>query len=161
WMPATSNWPMSEMLAAMMMNSANDAAYAIAHTAGGLDKFAADMNALARRLGAKDSTLNDPAGLDDNTSFQGGPVTTAYNLAIAQRNAMQVPAITHWASTIDYVINEDHAYALHNHNRMLPGGAYAYEGATGFKTGHTQRAQHCIVTTATRDGRTLIAVVLG
>ena len=161
WMPATANWPMSEMLAAMMMNSANDAAYAIAHTGGGLDKFAADMNALARRLGAKDSDLNDPAGLDDATSFRGGPYTSVYDLAIATRNALQVPAIAHWASTADYVINEDRAYALHNHNRMLPGGAYAYEGATGFKTGHTQRAQHCIVTTATRNGRTLIAVVLG
>jgi D-alanyl-D-alanine carboxypeptidase len=161
WMPASSVWPMNEMFAAMMMNSANDAAYAIACTGGGLDKWAADMNDLAGRLGAKDTTLNDPAGLDDSTSFKGGPTTSVYDLAIATRNALQVPAIARWASTTDYTINEDHAYALHNHNRMLPGGTYAYEGATGFKTGHTNRAQHCIVTTATRNGRTLIAVVLG
>jgi D-alanyl-D-alanine carboxypeptidase (penicillin-binding protein 5/6) len=161
WMPPTSVWPMNEMLAAMMMNSANDAAYAIACTAGGLDKFAADMNALARRLGARDTKLNDPAGLDDNTSFDGGPLTSAYDMAIATRNALQVPAIAHWASTVDYQINEDRAYALHNHNRMLPGGAYGYDGAMGFKTGHTNRALHCMVATATRNGRTLIAVVLG
>jgi D-alanyl-D-alanine carboxypeptidase len=161
WMPATSVWPMNEMLAAMMMVSANDAAYALACTGGGLDNWAGEMNALARRLGAKDTTLNDPAGLDDSTSFNGGPITSVYDLAIAARNALQVPAIAHWASTSDYVINEDRAYALHNHNRMLPGGAYAYDGATGFKTGHTKQAQHCIVTTATRNGRTLIAVVLG
>ena len=161
WMPATSKWPMDEMLAGMMLSSANDAAYAFACTAGGLDTFARDMNSLAHRLGANDTTLNDPAGLDDSTSFQGGPFTSVYDLAIATRNALQVPAIARWASTVNYTINEDRSYALKNHNRMLPGGAYAYDGATGFKTGHTDRALHCIVTTATRNGRTLIAAVLG
>jgi D-alanyl-D-alanine carboxypeptidase len=52
---------------------------------------------------------------------------------------------------------------LTNHNRMLPGGndGLDYPGATGFKTGFTGRAQHSLITTATRNGRTLIAVILG
>jgi D-alanyl-D-alanine carboxypeptidase (penicillin-binding protein 5/6) len=157
-------WPLDQMLAALMMVSANDAAYALAYTAGGgLDGFAAQLNATARRLGAKNSILGDPAGLDDETSYQGGPYTTAYDLAIATRNALAVPAIARWASTRIYEFT-DPAGGPHqfvNHNRMLPGGAYGYEGAHGFKTGFTQRAQHSLVATATRNGRTLIAVVLG
>src|SRR4029077_3821899 len=50
--------------------------------------------------------------------------------------------------------------SLTNHNRMLPGGTRAYEFATGFKTGFTSRAGHTLIATATRDGRSLIAVVL-
>jgi D-alanyl-D-alanine carboxypeptidase len=146
-----------------MMVSANDAAYAIAHTVGGgLDKFAAMENDTARRLGLKNSIFNDPAGLDDATSFGGGPVMSAYDLAVATRNALSVPAIAKWTATrlYDFTAAGGHYY-LKNHNRMLPGGGYDYAGITGFKTGYTQRAQHSLVATATRNGRTMIAVVLG
>jgi D-alanyl-D-alanine carboxypeptidase (penicillin-binding protein 5/6) len=54
----------------------------------------------------------------------------------------------------------DH-HDLTNHNRMLPGGLYEYPGAIGFKTGYTNLAQHSLVVAANRNGRTLIAVVLG
>jgi D-alanyl-D-alanine carboxypeptidase (penicillin-binding protein 5/6) len=161
--PAGTKWPLEQMLAALMMTSANDAAYAIAHTAGGLEKFETMMNDTARRLGMRDSTFNDPSGLDDAQSYKGGPYSTAYDLAIAARNALAVPEIARWAARREYSFTDPSGtgHDLTNHNRMLPGGAYQYDGATGFKTGFTSQAQHTIVATATRAGRTLIAVVLG
>jgi D-alanyl-D-alanine carboxypeptidase (penicillin-binding protein 5/6) len=161
--PAGTTLPLDQALASLMMVSANDAAYAIAHTAGGsLDKFAAMQNDTARRLGLKNSVFNDPAGLDDATSYKGGPVMSAYDLAVVTRNALAVPAIAKWAAMRFYDFTAAGVqYPLKNHNRMLPGGGYDYAGITGFKTGYTDRAQHSLVATATRDGRTMIAVVLG
>ena len=158
-------WPLDEMLASMMMVSANDAAYAIADTVGkgSLDTFADDLNATARRLGMKDSTLNDPAGLDDETSFRGGPMMSAYDLAIATRNALTVPDIAKWAAMHEYSFVDPSgvSHELVNHNKMLPGGGNDYPGTIGFKTGFTNRAQHTLVAVASHNGRTLIAVVLG
>jgi D-alanyl-D-alanine carboxypeptidase len=158
-------WPLNDILASLMMVSANDAAYAIADTVGhgNLDAFAADLNATAARFGMHDSTFGDPAGLDDSTSYKGGPITSAYDLAIATRNALAVPAIAKWAALYQYQfvdVSGVHHF-LTNHNRMLPGGAYAYPGAIGFKTGYTSKAQHSLVAVASRNGRTLISVILG
>jgi D-alanyl-D-alanine carboxypeptidase len=155
---------LDQMLAALMMMSANDASYALAYAASGsLDKFAEATGATARRLGMKESMFNDPSGLDTEQSFKGGPRMSAYDLAIAARNALAVPAIAKFAAAREYDFTAPWGaqYHLENHNRMLPGGAYAYAGATGFKTGYTDRAQHSIVVTATRNNHTLIAVVLG
>jgi serine-type D-Ala-D-Ala carboxypeptidase (penicillin-binding protein 5/6) len=158
-------WPLNEMLAALMMVSANDAAYSIAHTvAGSLDNFATDLNELAHRLGARNSTLGDPAGLDDKTSYKGGPITSAYDLSIAARNALAVPEIAKWASMQSYQFADPQGvhHDLENHNKMLQQGSpYYFLGMTGFKTGFTQRAQHTFVGTATRNGRSLIVVVMG
>jgi D-alanyl-D-alanine carboxypeptidase len=148
----------------MMMVSANDAAYAIAETAGGsISGFAAQLNATATRYGMKDSTFGDPAGLDDGTSYKGGPRVSAYDLAIATRNALTVPAIAQWASSRTYQFTDiaGTAHQLTNHNKFLPGATYGYLGANGFKTGYTQRAGHTLVATANRNGRQLIVVILG
>ena len=158
-------WPLDQMLASLMMVSANDAAYAIGDTVGkgSLDAFADDLNATARQLGLKDSTLNDPAGLDDETSFRGGPMMSAYDLAIAARNALAVPDIAKWAALHEYSFVDPSGVSHHlvNHNKMLAGGGNDYLGAIGLKTGFTSRSQHTLVAVATRNGRTLIAVVLG
>ena len=164
-LPVNKPWPFDQMMASMMMVSANDAAYAIADTVGGsLDGFANDMAATARRLGLRDSTLGDPAGLDDETAYKGGPFMSAYDLAIATRNALAVPEIAKWAGMHEYSFVDPSGvqHQLVNHNKMLPGGgANAYPGAIGFKTGFTSRSQHALVAVATRNGRTLIAVILG
>jgi serine-type D-Ala-D-Ala carboxypeptidase (penicillin-binding protein 5/6) len=164
-LPVGKPWPFDQMMAAMMMVSANDAAYAIADTVGGsLDGFANAMAMTARRLGLRDSTLGDPAGLDDETSYKGGPFMSAYDLAIATRNALAVPEIAKWAGMHEYSFVDPSGvqHQLVNHNKMLPGGGVnAYPGAIGFKTGFTSRSQHTLVAVATRNGRTLIAVILG
>lgn len=163
-LPVDKAWPFDQMMASMLMVSANDAAYAFANTVGGsLDGFAADLNATAKQLGLQDSTLGDPAGLDDTTSYKGGPFMSAFDLAIATRNALTVPEIAKWAMTHEYSFVDPSGkhHDLVNHNKMLPGGGADYPGAIGFKTGYTERAEHTLVTVASRNGRTLIAVVLG
>jgi D-alanyl-D-alanine carboxypeptidase (penicillin-binding protein 5/6) len=156
-------WQLRDALATLMMVSANDAAYAIAEgTSGSVEAFADAQAATARRLGMEDSTFADPAGLDDASSFRGGPRMSAYDIAIATRNALVVPEIAGWASTREYEFDDPAGAhrSLTNHNKMLPGSSRGYSGATGFKTGYTERAGHTLVGTATRDGRTVIAVVL-
>jgi D-alanyl-D-alanine carboxypeptidase len=162
-MQAGQHWPFEQAIASLMMASANDAAYAIAENAGGsLDGFVAEMNQTAHRLKMKDSTFSDPAGLDDKTSFDGGPRMSAYDIAIATRNALTVPEITKWASMRKYQFVDPTGLhrSLTNHNKMLPGSTRGYPWATGMKTGYTERAGHTLAATATRDGRTLVAVVL-
>jgi D-alanyl-D-alanine carboxypeptidase (penicillin-binding protein 5/6) len=163
-MPAGSSWPFRDAMASMMMVSANDAAYAIAEAAAGsISGFAKDANETARRYGMRDSTFGDPAGLTDETSYKGGPKVSAYDLAIATRNALTVPAIARWAATTDYAFTDPSGvhHTLPNHNKFLPNNGFGYVGANGFKTGYTELAQHSLVATAKRNGRQCIAVILG
>src|SRR5262249_61834530 len=101
--------------------------------------FAPILNSTAKRLGLKDSTLNDPAGLDTAPSYQGGPMMSAYDLAIAARDALSVPAIAKWAATPTYEFTDPQGvhHNFKNHNGILPGFGYAYPGATRLQTGFT------------------------
>jgi D-alanyl-D-alanine carboxypeptidase (penicillin-binding protein 5/6) len=163
-MATGSRWRFKDALASMMLVSANDSAYAVAEKAGGsIPGFAAAAAATAKRYGMRDSTFGDPAGLTDNTSYNGGPKVSAYDMAIATRNALTVPAIANWADTRTYSFTDVSGvhHELTNHNKMLVGNADAYPGATGFKTGYTEIADHTLVATAKRNGRQCIAVILG
>ena len=96
-------WSLSPALHSLLMVSANDVAYALAEAASGsLDGFAADMNAAAKRYGMQDSTFNDPAGFDDSASFNGGSLASAYDLAVAARNALAVPLLSQIAGLDEY-----------------------------------------------------------
>jgi D-alanyl-D-alanine carboxypeptidase (penicillin-binding protein 5/6) len=158
-------WPVEHAMASMMMVSANDAAYALAEAAGGgsIDGFAEVAHDMAERLGLKDSTLGDPSGLDDESSYEGGSRMSAYDLAVVTRNALTVPLITKYAGIpeFQFVDPAGQTRYLPNHNKLVVDGMYHYAGATGFKTGYTTLGQHSVVATATRNGRTLIAVVIG
>ena len=158
-------WPFDQAMATLMMISANDSAYAVAEAVGGgsIKGFADIANATARRYGMRDSTFGDPAGLSDSTAYAGGPKVSAYDLAIATRNELTVPAIARWAATrtYDFTDSSGNAHSLTNHDKFLPGNAYGYEGANGFKTGYTEVAGHALVATAERNCRQCIAVILG
>jgi D-alanyl-D-alanine carboxypeptidase (penicillin-binding protein 5/6) len=162
-MVAGQQWPLSLTLATLLITSCNDAAYALAETtSGSVAKFAAAEQVTAARLGMRDSTFNDPAGLDDQTSYGGGPRMSPFDVAVTVRNALNVPQIAQWAATQRYSYT-DLSGTLHqvtNHNKMLPGGTKAYDGVTGFKTGFTRRAGNTLAASATRNGRTLIVVVM-
>ncbi|MGQ0823672.1 MAG: D-alanyl-D-alanine carboxypeptidase family protein [Actinomycetota bacterium] len=162
-MVAGHQWPFADAMASLLMASANDAAYAIAETAGGsLQGFADAMAETADSLGMQDSTFADPAGFDDEASFGGGPRMSAFDIAIATRNALATPEIAKWAAlrTYEFVDPAGTPRSLTNHNRMLAEGTRAYEGTTGFKTGFTNRAGQTFVATATRNGCSLIVVIL-
>jgi len=157
---AGQQWTLDAVMHSLMIVSANDAAYAVAEAASGsLAAFADDMNAAALRYGMVDSHFADPAGFDDAAAFGGGNRVSAFDLAIAARNVLSVPELMAMAGTTKYSFDgpDGHGHVLYNHDKLLN----RYPGATGLKTGYTALAGHTFVGTATRDGRTMIAVVLG
>jgi len=158
-MVAGQRWSLDAVMHSLMMVSANDAAYALAEAASGsLAAFADDMNAAALRYGMVDSHFADPAGFDDAAAFGGGNRVSAYDLAIAARNVLAVPGLMAMVGTTKWNFDgpDGHGHVLYNHDKLLG----RYPGATGLKTGYTALAGHTFVGTATRDGRTMITVVL-
>ncbi len=156
-----SDWTVDQALHSLMIISANDAAYAMAENVGGdLTGFAAMATETGRRLGLQNTDFRDPAGLDGPEGFGGGTKSSAYDLAIVARNALRVPAIADAAKQVTYEFTDPTGAGrrLVNHNR---GFLTTYPGAIGLKTGFTDQAGRTLITAAQRDGRTLIAVVMG
>lgn len=146
---------MSDMIYGLMLNSGNDAAVAIAeHISGSVDKFAEDMTAKAKECGAYNTEFKNPNGLDAK-----GHYTTAYDLAIISRKAMQNETFAKIVATKKGTImpiNRGEKTYLSNHNRLLS----MYEGVNGIKTGYTSATGRCLVSSAERDGMKFIAVTL-
>lgn len=144
-----------DLLYALMLESANDAAVALAiHAAGDVASFAALMNRKAEALGLTDTHFTNPHGLDED-----GHYTTALELALIMRAAMEnadFRAIT--AATRRTVPRSEGegVRLLLNHNKLLR----QYDGVIGGKTGFTKVSGRCLVSAAMRDGVTLIAVTL-
>jgi D-alanyl-D-alanine carboxypeptidase (penicillin-binding protein 5/6) len=153
-------WKLDDMLHALLMISGNDAAYAIAERAGGtVEGFAALMTATGKDLGLLDSAFSDPAGLDGREGFGGGSRMSAFDLAVVARNARAVPEIASIVRLSRYdFTGPDGAHRLENHNNSF---LTKYAGADGMKTGFTKLAQNSLAASATRDGRTIVAVMLG
>lgn len=146
---------LEELLYAMMLESANDAAAAIAIEIGGsIEGFAELMNKKAQSMGLCDTHFENPHGLDGETHY-----TTARELALIAREALSNETFRKIVSTHKKVIplgNGEGARVLVNHNKMLD----RYEGANGVKTGFTKKSGRCLVSSAERDGLTFIAVTL-
>jgi D-alanyl-D-alanine carboxypeptidase len=159
-MKAGQVWTLEDSLASMLLSSANDAAVALAERASGsLEAFEDRLFDTAERLGLQDGPiLHDPSGLDDEFSVAGGNLLSARDLAIATRAALADPRVAPVVATREYrfVGGDDINHRLINHNRLLR----TYPGAVGVKTGYTKKSGRCLVAAATRDGRTMIVVVL-
>ena len=144
-----------DLLCALLLESANDAAAAIAIDIGGsILGFADMMNEKAEALGLSDTSFQNPHGLDAENHF-----TTAHDLAKISLAAMQNPTFREIVSTYKKVgpPNENGFSRLFvNHNKMLKN----YDGAIGVKTGFTKKSGRCLVSAARRDGVELIAVTL-
>ncbi len=146
---------MENLLYGLMLNSGNDAAVAVAeHVAGNTDAFAEKMTARAKALGAESTQFKNPNGLDAE-----GHYTTAYDLALITREAMRNETFRQIVSTktktVPLVSGGAELY-LGNHNKMLR----MYAGANGVKTGFTKSTGRCLVSSAERDGVSVIAVTL-
>ena len=140
---------LKDLLYGLMLNSGNDAAIAIAeHIGGSLENFLEMMNYKAKLLGARNTSFESPHGLDSREHY-----TTAFDLATITRYALENPIFSQIVGTKSITISKR---SLHNTNEML----YIYPGADGVKTGYTGQAGRCLVTSATRDGRRYISVVL-
>jgi serine-type D-Ala-D-Ala carboxypeptidase (penicillin-binding protein 5/6) len=144
-----------ELLDGLFLDSGNDAAEALARGIVPRDRFIRQMNQKAKSIGLTASHFVNPSGLDAP-----GHGMSAHDLAHAAAYLDQYyPALAAIAGTKDVYIPataEHKAFNPHNVNAFL----WSYPGATGLKTGLTDNAGGCIVATATRGGRHLIAVVL-
>ena len=147
------NLTLDDLVWALMLESANDAAAAIAiEVAGSVAAFAEKMNAKASEIGLSSTHFTNPHGLDNEDHY-----TTARDLAKLAACALRNPRFREIVSTYKHTINvgNETRYLL-NHNKMLK----LYDGAIGVKTGYTKHSGRCLVSAAERDGVTLIAVTL-
>ena len=153
WLEPGEQFTLDEMLKAVCVSSANDAAVAVAELVGGSEPaFVQQMNARAAELGMEHTTFRNACGLDTE-----GHLSTARDVAIMSRTILTTcPEVLHytgiWTDTL-----RGGATQLVNTNKLLK----RYNGITGLKTGTTSGAGVCISASATRDGLDLIAVVLG
>ncbi|MGH2712150.1 MAG: D-alanyl-D-alanine carboxypeptidase family protein [Actinomycetota bacterium] len=142
------------LLIALLLQSANDAAVALAeHVAGSSDAFVELMNAKAQELGMKDTEFRSPSGLDDSGH------SSARDLLTLSSEAFLDPTFAGLVGTeLARVPAENgEARSLQNRNALL----WLYEGTIGGKTGYTAAAGFCLIAAAERDGLRLAAVVLG
>ncbi len=139
----------------LMLNSGNDAACAIAYAvSGSIENFAELMNKKAESLGLKNTHFDNPSGLDSETHY-----TTAYELAKITAYALKNEEFAKIVSTKKTTIpntNKKYERYLKNHNKLLN----MYEGCDGVKTGFTKKCGRCLVSSATKNSMTLIAVTL-
>ncbi|MEV0703424.1 D-alanyl-D-alanine carboxypeptidase family protein [Saccharopolyspora sp. NPDC050389] len=147
-------YTVQQVLTGLIMRSGNDAAHALAMKMGGVEVTLDKVNALGRELGALDTRVATPSGLDGP-----GMSTSAYDLAIIFRVAMSEPAFASIAGI---------------HNTQLPGKPGGpplevwsdnqvllnYPGGIGGKTGFTDDARHTFIGAAERDGRRLVTVLM-
>ncbi|WP_338826520.1 D-alanyl-D-alanine carboxypeptidase family protein [Neomoorella thermoacetica] len=149
---------LEELLYALLLRSANDAAVAIAeHIGGSVENFARMMNAKVQEIGARDTHYVNPHGLTAPDHY-----SSAYDLALIGRYAMMNPKFREIVSTRRRIIpwaGKPWPRLLINENRLL-WGYYAYPGADGVKNGYTTPAGQVLVASATRDNWRLIAVVM-
>ena len=149
-------FPVEELLYALMVQSANDAAVALAtHVAGSKEGFVALMNQKAQELGMANSTFHSVHGLPPAKDQQ-PDVTTARDLAILCRALAQKPETFKYTGTQSKGFR-DEKFVMHNHNKLLG----QVDGCDGFKTGYYQAAGFSIAATAKRGGVRIIALVMG
>lgn len=152
WLEEGEQMTVSDMIKAVAVVSANDCAVALAeHIAGSEEAFVSKMNARASELGMADTKFMDCTGLTDDPAH----LTTAYDIALMSRELISHDLIknytTIWMDTL-----RDGKSALTNTNKLVR----FYDGATGLKTGFTNRAMYCLSATAERDGTEYIAVIM-
>lgn len=140
---------LQELLYGLMLASGNDAAVALAIYCGGtVEGFAELMNDKARNLGLSGTHFENPNGLDSP-----GHYSTARDLAKLASYAMENPIFARTVSAKNVKAGERY---LTNHNKLL----WRVDGADGVKTGYTKAAGRILVSSATRDGRRIIAVTI-
>jgi D-alanyl-D-alanine carboxypeptidase (penicillin-binding protein 5/6) len=149
-------FPLGEMLKAIMIASANDAAVAVAERiAGSTAAFVDLMNQRARALGLTDTTYQSVHGLPPGRG-QTADLTSAHDLAVLARELMRFPDVMRWAATPAAGFRND-TLQMTNTNHLVR----TYTGATGLKTGYYREAGFSVTATASRNDLDVIAVVLG
>ncbi len=146
-----------ELLKAICVRSANDAAVALGeHIAGTEEMFVKMMNEKAKELNMKNTNFMNITGLPDENHY-----TSAYDISIMSAELLKYSQIhkwlTLWMASIMVGKDNDVKQQLVNTNKLIR----FYKGANGIKTGYTSKAGHCLSASAQRGNLSLISVVLG
>ncbi len=163
WRDIGEKMTMEQCLYAVMLESSNECAYAVAeHIGGTMQKFVKMMNDKAEELGCKNSNFTNPHGLPDENHY-----LTAKDMAIIARAAYENETFRLICGTKRYVIpptnkHSDPTYLINHHKMLYPKDTaeYLYDYCTGGKTGYTIAAGNTLVTYAQKDGMTLLTVIL-
>lgn len=152
WLDTRETLSVNDMLKAICIVSANDCTVAMAeYISGSEEAFVQKMNSRAKELGMNDTTFVNSTGLDAD-----GHVTSAYDISLMSRELLlNHPSITNY-TTIYMDTLRDGKSQLVNTNKLLR----TYEGCTGLKTGSTSLALYNLSASATRNGLSLISVVM-
>ena len=152
WLDTSETLSVDEMLKAICVVSANDCVMAMAeHIAGTEEAFVQLMNAKAQELGMNDTNFKNCHGLDEE-----GHVTSTYDIALMSRELLcKYPEITKYTTIYMDSLREGQS-GLVNTNKLVR----TYSGCTGLKTGSTSQALFNLSATATRDGLSLITVIM-
>ena len=153
------SYTVDQLWQALFLVSGNDAASSLAHVYGGIPQTVAAMNSTARALGALDTTVKNPSGLDAP-----GQYTSAYDLAVIARAAMTRQDFRDYVTTVKAQFpgkmpkagHVRRTFEIYTQDRLL----LNYRGAIGVKTGWTTKARGTFVGAASRGGHTLVATVL-
>lgn len=164
WLKQGETFPLEELIYAMMIQSGNDTAHALARAAAGSPAAFVDlMNAKARALGLAHTNFRTPHGLPPaNRRIADGDLTTPRDFATLSRYLLRETNVTKYTAVRQRKFGEgrrtaDRVIAMTNHNHLL--GKVA--GVDGLKTGFTNGAGYCLAATAERGGRRIIVVVMG
>lgn len=157
------NLTVEELLNVLLIPSANDAAIALAeHIAGSVEEFAKMMNNKAKEIGCLNTNFINPNGVHNENHY-----STAYDLALIGKYAMQFKDIMRIATVNQYTLPKSNKYNKEDrifnatNGLITKNNEYFYEYATGLKTGYTDKSGYCIVATAKREDMELLEVVLG
>ncbi len=156
WLEPGERLTVDQMLKAVAVGSANDAAYALGtFLAGSEEAFVNRMNQTANNLGMHDTHFSNPHGLHAPNHY-----TTAHDLSLLSQKAVTIPLLLHYTSMWeDRTIRNGKGGTLWliNHNRLLRN----YPGTDGLKTGFTHQAGYCLAATAKRSKMRMIVSLLG
>lgn len=163
------SFTVKELLDALLVHSCNDVAYVLAkHVSGSIDKFAELMNSEAKKVGAQNTHFNNPHGLPDDNHY-----TTAYDMALMSRKAMSNPTFSSIVKMkyVKYPPTEAYPFERHfkNTNKFLTSNEkinykgkqtdIRYDIVDGLKTGFTDKAGKCLLSSATKNDMRVIAAV--
>jgi D-alanyl-D-alanine carboxypeptidase (penicillin-binding protein 5/6) len=160
WLAEKEVFTLDELLYALMVQSANDAAVALGEkVAGSTDAFVELMNQRARQLGMTNTLFHSVHGLPPGAG-QHPDVTTARDLSLLCRELLKHPDTLRYTATREHTFRPDggtKTVIMRTHNHLMA----QVEGCDGLKTGYFTQAGFSIAATAARNGHRVIAVVLG
>jgi D-alanyl-D-alanine carboxypeptidase (penicillin-binding protein 5/6) len=163
YLRAGSVWPVKNLIIATMVQSANDAAEALAEKiAGSAENFADLMNQRAQELGLTHSHFYDPHGLPNSQDPSHVNTMCPHDLAILGMEVMKYQLLRDLAKTPEMPFRNGTLEKIYNPNHLInPRKANYMDDATGIKTGYSGPAGYCVTASAKRGGMEVVAVVMG